>query len=168
MLTQEAKVVFSHQQANPYLPSPKSSGTCRNIGYKVCHQKCGCMMLHSMEGQDELTDRGRTLISKKQFCTHRLSVRLLRRWGLDWLRCGDDISFFLSLVGDGGPVPLLIQKRKRTMSNMNEHIFPHVLQAWKRRSKNETRLSQVLRAQQFTEIISSVLTTTLEDVKDVT
>ena len=39
---------------------------------------------------------------------HRLSLRLFLRWGLDWPRCGEDTSFFRSLVGDGGPVPLPI------------------------------------------------------------
>lgn len=40
--------------------------------------------------------------------THCLSLRLFLRWGLDWPRCGDDTSFFRSLVGEGGPVPLPI------------------------------------------------------------
>lgn len=39
---------------------------------------------------------------------HRLSLRLFLRCGLDWARCGEDTSFFRSLVGEGGPVPLPI------------------------------------------------------------
>lgn len=39
---------------------------------------------------------------------HRLSLRLFLRWGLDWPLCGDEMSFFRSLVGEGGPVPLPI------------------------------------------------------------
>ena len=45
---------------------------------------------------------------------HRLSLRLFLRWGLDWPRCGEDTSFFLSLVGDGGPVPLPIWVGRKT------------------------------------------------------
>lgn len=40
--------------------------------------------------------------------SHRLSLRLFLRWGLDWPLCGEDTSFFRSLVGEGGPVPLPI------------------------------------------------------------
>lgn len=40
--------------------------------------------------------------------SHRLSLRLFLRWGLDWALCGEETSFFRSFVGEGGPVPLPI------------------------------------------------------------
>ena len=46
--------------------------------------------------------------------SHRLSLRLFLRWGLDWPRCGEDTSFLRSLVGEGGPVPLpILMGRKK-------------------------------------------------------
>lgn len=49
--------------------------------------------------------------------SHRLSLRLFLRWGLDWPRCGEDTSFLRSLVGEGGPVPLpiLVGRKKQTL-----------------------------------------------------
>lgn len=54
---------------------------------------------------------------------HRLSLRLFLRWGLDCPRCGEDTSFFRSLVGDGGPVPLPIwvgRKAHRLTSGLSQ------------------------------------------------
>lgn len=56
---------------------------------------------------------------------HRLSLRLFLRWGLDWALCGEETSFFRSLVGEGGPVPLPIwigrKKEKDVLSCRMAH-----------------------------------------------
>lgn len=58
---------------------------------------------------------------------HRLSLRLFLRWGLDWPLCGEETSFFRSLVGEGGPVPLPIlvwRKKQRHTKGFPESLLP--------------------------------------------
>lgn len=60
--------------------------------------------------------RGKERAFSRPPVTHRLSLRLFLRWGLDWPRCGEDTSFFRSLVGEGGPVPLpILGGKKQTL-----------------------------------------------------
>lgn len=61
--------------------------------------------------------KGKTLFG---LLSHRLSLRLFLRWGLDWALCGEETSFFRSLVGEGGPVPLPIwigRKKEKDVLN---------------------------------------------------
>lgn len=63
--------------------------------------------------------------SRARPTTHRLSLRLFLRWGLDWLRCGEDTSFFRSLVGEGGPVPLpilIVKKKQRLIPGLPQSL----------------------------------------------
>ena len=104
------KRLFQHTN-KPTLPGSLQWGRQRE-GWECEEQREG-----KMSGKDEAfscTSPPPAPPGKGKPRAHRLSLRLFLRWGLDWPRCGEDTSFFRSLVGDGGPVPLPIWVGRKT------------------------------------------------------
>lgn len=62
---------------------------------------------------------------ERSLLSHRLSLRLFLRCGLDWALCGEETSFFRSLVGEGGPVPLPIWMGKKKQKHALGHPMAH-------------------------------------------
>lgn len=76
-----------------------------------------------MDGKKRGVRRGQE--EERSLLSHRLSLRLFLRCGLDWALCGEETSFFRSLVGEGGPVPLPIWMGRKKQKHVLGRPLAH-------------------------------------------